>query len=75
MGGKVPAEEMTPWRVRLLADGWAVLNGDKSIDKKQVIRDLLRAAEECPRTSCAYCEHIARSEAQRQAEVGEAEAG
>lgn len=69
MGGKVPAEDMTEEREQLLADAVQVLAGDKSIDKKQIIRDLALAAEECPRTSCAYCEHIARSERDREKEV------
>lgn len=69
MGGQVPAQDMTGERLQLLAEAMVLVetpDRDKWPARKDVrglIERLVHAAERCPRTSCAYCEHIARSEA------------
>lgn len=76
MSGKVPAEKMTKARVDLVVRANDIEG--RSVSKSQLlalIENLAAAAIECPRIECAYCEHQARSEAQQQAQVGEAEAG
>lgn len=73
MSGKVPAEDMTQARLEVMAKIEAVTEGKGPEEQKSYPKSLLAQAlpllEECPRTSCAYCEHIARSEAERNKEV------
>jgi uncharacterized protein YutE (UPF0331/DUF86 family) len=77
MSGKVPLTEMTQGRRDLLEKAIEKYKGMEESEDKDLLFALIVAAEICPRTTCAFCEHIARSEAQQQSksEVGEAEAG
>jgi hypothetical protein len=77
VSGKVPPGDMPQDRIKLLDKAKeAFTNGNFSKSGMvSIIESLYYAAIECPRMSCTYCEHIARSEAQRQSQVGEAEAG
>lgn len=77
MGGKVPPEDMDPERVSLLRLAKSAAKDMHKNHLLDLVRALTDAAQECPRSSCAFCEHQSRAEAQkqRQSHVGEAEAG